>query len=125
MTRPLPASMIALFLLTSVATAHTECAWVLWSKLMVMSGSPKLPEESLVSAHSTIAACQEALNRQKDRQLGTLKSVEEALAARGQQPPPATATADAVMGAWTDGSILLTSYRCLPDTIAPRGAKGK
>ena len=46
--------LVALCLLTSAATAHSECAWVLWSA----SGGASLP----VSAWDAKSRCEEAKN---------------------------------------------------------------
>jgi hypothetical protein len=40
------ASVFALFLLASAATAHAECAWVLWEQTTTWKASPKNVEET-------------------------------------------------------------------------------
>jgi len=54
--------LVALSLLTSAATAHAECAWVLWSA----SGSASLP----VGAWDTKSRCEEAKS-ERLRAVGT------------------------------------------------------
>ena len=81
------ALMIAMLsLLTSAATAHAECAWVLWSA----SGSASLP----VGAWDTKSRCEEA----KNERLRAVGSTVERTA---------------------------VTFVCLPDTVDPRGPKGK
>jgi len=78
--------LVALSLLTSAATAHAECAWVLWKTATTASGgSISVPHDS----YNSLQECQAAL------QAGGMKS---------------TAALSAV---------------CLPDTVDPRGPKGK
>jgi hypothetical protein len=54
-------SVLALFLLTSAATAHAECAWVFWLEVT----DPRTHESSLrpVSGWDTREACEQALTQ--------------------------------------------------------------
>jgi type IV secretory pathway protease TraF len=78
--------LVAFYMLTSVATADAECAWVLWSA----SASASLP----VGAWDTKSRCEEAKN---ERQRAVGSAVERTT----------------------------VTFVCLPDTVDPRGAKGK
>jgi hypothetical protein len=113
MTRPLPVSMIALFLLTSVATAHAECAWVLWSNGTVDPNVP-LAFSTVQGSHLTwqpIAAfpssqgCSASLSKWNDKEWAD------------QSKRNANKPKGALWDAFT--------YRCLPDAVDPRGPKGK
>ena len=77
---------VAFYLLTTAATAHAECAWVLWSA----SGGASLP----VSAWDANSRCEEA----KNERLRALSSTVERKD---------------------------VTFVCLPDTVDPRGPKGK
>jgi hypothetical protein len=87
MMRRRRASVIVAFsLLTSAATAHAECAWVLWKTATTASGDRvSIPHDSYNSLQECRAAMQAA----------------------GMKP---TAALSAV---------------CLPDTVDPRGPKGR
>jgi hypothetical protein len=57
--------LVALSLLASAATAHAECAWVLWSA----SGGASLP----VSAWDAKSRCEEAKNERLRALSGTVE----------------------------------------------------
>jgi hypothetical protein len=89
-----------LLLLASVGTASAECAWVLWEQTSQTTwwGSQRVQWTSL-GAVATIAECEQEQARHK-RMNDTLSKVET---------KPAQ----------------YFSWRCLPDTVDPRGPKGK
>jgi len=90
--------VVALLLLASVGTASAECAWVLWTYIS-SSASDKAIEERWrpLSSYATQAGCQE--DQQKMRQRSS-----ERAAAPG---------------------IRLVTHQCFPDTVDPRGPKGR
>jgi hypothetical protein len=95
--------LLALSLLTSAATAHAECAWVLW---LQRDSSPW----DVLQAFLTREGCIEALNKQ--------------VAAAEKRSP--RVTLDTIGGSFTASAKGRTLHgQCLPDTIDPRGAKGK
>jgi len=112
--------LVALSLLTSTATASAECAWVMWGE----STGPPAYETSdfLVSAFDTKPACEQA----REKQIAQVVRV---------KPKDTEVSVDEISGRtriWLktkakDGSVLTTVYRyvCLPDTVDPRGPKGK
>jgi hypothetical protein len=77
--------LVAFFLLTSAATAHAECTWVLWSA----SGNASLP----VGARDTKSRCEEAKNERPH-----------------------------AVGSAVERTV---TFVCLPDTVDPRGPKGR
>jgi hypothetical protein len=46
--------LVAFYLLTSAATAHAECAWVLWTKQALLTKPESTPEFALQAAYSTL-----------------------------------------------------------------------
>src|SRR5712691_6743458 len=105
-------SLLAAFcLLTSAATTYAECAWVLWMSTTI----PALPDQGpgIVTAYPTMQECEAALAieflRQK-REGWEVYSVQ-----------PRTVVASKGKGE----KIIATHYTCLPDTVDPRGPKGR
>jgi hypothetical protein len=112
--------LLALSLLTSTATAYAECAWVFWEE----STGPPLHESSMraVSAWNTREACEQALTKQlgSDLELYSKNTNTEVMVDRQAGQPR--------LWARTKGHpepLIMTTYVCLPDTVDPRGAKGK
>jgi hypothetical protein len=111
-------SVIAsLLLLTSAAVAHAECAWVFW--LEVASPPTQQSSSRPVSAWGTREDCEQAL---------TLK-----LASDSEKDTGMEATVDRQPGRprlWVRRKghpelLAAYTYIRLPDTVDPRGPKGK
>jgi hypothetical protein len=96
-------SLIVALLLTSFGAASAACAWVLW----VEHGDPRSKEWHwlVAEAHETKSACDKSAQWMQER--WKEKVVQDA--ARGPIAPGA-------------GEV---RYFCVPDTIDPRGPKGK
>src|SRR5438309_3894040 len=97
--------LVVLLLLGSVATASAECAWVLWY-------SPNAPESWVrEDAFESRATCVRTLDRNQ-RQYGE---------ARVQR------ASETVLVIYPTPGVSGTASRldCLPDTVDPRGPKGK
>ena len=129
------ASLVAvLLLLASAATASAECAWVLWAEMDVASfdqlGRPDRAEHGwqIVLGSSDEQLCWK----------GAFEKAKEA----GSRPAPAVpgfpglmSTVDAGTNSVklmyrhpADGTVVFVStarWVCLPDTVDPRGPKGK
>ncbi len=127
MTRlPRRASLLVAFsLLASAATAHAECAWVLWEQTTTWKASPKNVEETQwapVTAASAQPIC-ESSKANRIRQ--TVRNTSSA----SRPKDTITPIDDSVMWSWEepDGTkgAQLFRFLCLPDTVDPRGPKEK
>ena len=96
--------LVALFLLASAATAYAECAWVLWEQINTQPWSVK-------DGFADTDSCQRALRS------GIRKSV-------ARYPGSKDSGGNTAVIAKANGQFTLT-FACLPDTVDPRGAKGK
>jgi hypothetical protein len=95
--------LVAFSLLTSAATAYAECAWVLWEQINVQPYEAK-------SAWPDKASCSKEQRRFLDTQFYSLVS-------KGED----SVTVDA----GEPKQRLVITVRCFPDTVDPRGPKGK
>jgi len=119
MTR-LRTPLLALALLAAAAPARADCAWVLWGEV---TGPPAFETLNyLISASDTRQTCEQA----REKQITNVMS---------PKPPNTEVTLDELSGRprvisqtkFKDGSVMTTVHRyvCLPDTLDPRGLKGK
>ena len=109
--------LLAFSLLTSAATAHTECAWVFWLEVT----DPRTHESSSrpVSGWETREACEQTLTQK--------------LASDSEKDTGMEVTVDRQAGRprlWVRRKghpelLAVYTYVCLPDTVDPRRAKGK
>jgi hypothetical protein len=106
-------------LVLSTATASAECAWVLWSSV---TGSLS-DEESVspVSAAETKQQCEVALAKQINQVKRVFAKSDLTIDELSGAPRVITTSKKA------DGSVIVSAFRyqCLPDTLDPRGPKGK
>ena len=91
--------LVAFCLLTSAGTACAECAWVLWTKQALTTRPEHAPELTLEASYKRVEDCTRTLD----------------------QKFPDT------RGRNTSTVVILGDRRwmCLPDTVDPRGPKGK
>jgi hypothetical protein len=107
--------LIAFFLLTSAATAHAECAWVLWRNTNTILGSATSESWQIADASNTKAECDLVIEQMLVR----------------YRNKPSDSLADygvdggTVILKFKNGGTGMMTYNCLPDTVDPRGAKGK
>ena len=110
--------LLALSLLTSVASACAECAWVFWEE----STGPPLHESSTraVSAWNTREACEQALTQKfgSDSDLYSKNTNTEVVVDHQAGQPR--------LWARTKGHpelLIMNTYVCPPDTVHPRGPR--
>jgi hypothetical protein len=96
---------VALFLLTSTATAHAECAWVLWMKT---SATEWDPAQGFVIRQECIAALRKKFNEVRDETTTNIDDLD-----------------GGSFSVDTEDRTKSTAGRCLPDTLDLRGPKGK
>ena len=95
--------LVAFYLIISATTAYAECAWALWLR---NDSSPW----DVLQAFSTAEGCIEAMSKQ-------VAAVEK------RNPRVTLDTIGGSFSASAKGRIL--RGQCLPDTVDPRGPKGK
>jgi hypothetical protein len=110
----LRALLFVVLLLASFGTVSAECAWVLWSALNIPS-TPGLVDADwrIDTAYPSMQECDAALAKEFVRLKG------EGL--ETHYTKARTVFASKGMGQ----EITTTHYRCLPDTLDPRGPRGK
>jgi hypothetical protein len=113
-------AITALFLLAWAATAYAECAWVFWQE----ASAPSAHEPTIwpVSAWETKPACEQALAKKMASDTASnskAKDTEVIAGDMGGKP--------AIRIRTKGRPDLITSYMyvCLPDTVDPRGPKGR
>ena len=109
----LPSTLIVFFLLISAATASAECAWVLW----VTAGPVgKAKEASRLAAFETFRKCM----------TGAKATVEHTRDSFDKAAKPVALDSGHMIRITTpQGERQFFSYDCWPDTVDPRGPKGK
>src|SRR6266581_6306696 len=113
------ALLVAFYLLTSTATAYAECAWVVWQHIDWVSRQPG-PQSTSRWGIGEITASRTECEKRIDA------SVNE-----GKPDPVWVETVERRSESTVTRSVhkergdqIITSYRCLPDTVDPRGPKG-
>ena len=112
--------LVAFCLLTSAATAYAECAWVLWvESRRIGEGAPSsgYTEWNIKQAFNQRAECVNGLDV-IEKKWG--ERITPSSAHRPMRFNDIRFTLIPLPGGYWH-----TEYRCLPDTVDPRGPKGK
>jgi hypothetical protein len=105
--------LVTFYLLTSAATAHAECAWVLWEETFSSAASPRA--WTIDAAFGTEAVCEQNMTEIMTRFVEKTKGEKTSYKFR-------SATTLETVGPLGGHFI---RFVCLPDTVDPRGPKGK
>src|SRR6266851_3303316 len=119
MTRRWPCIVAAMLscLLVAATSALAECAWVLWSQPY----SPHPGAWVLQTAYPTIAACTQDLDQREKNARESKWSIDR----RAATDLFILYTRGCTKLDIRDGTTGGTTWQCLPDTVDPRGPKGK
>ncbi len=115
------ALLVAFYLLISAATAYAECAWVRWVEETIKDPSPKAGWE--IVGHAWLL--EETFDSLSDCKAAMKKRISDFVSAN--HPPGVTAYAheSSVTVYGGRGRNIFEDFKCLPDTIDPRGPKVK
>ncbi len=101
-----PVLLVAFYLLTSVATTYAECAWIWWAT----TGETG----EVAGGYTTKQACEQALS-----------TFEAKLKTLSQKVGRVLDGNRLMVTSSQNGKEFATIHSCLPDTVDPRGLKGK
>src|SRR5262249_46342681 len=96
------ATVLLLWLGFLTTSASAECAWVLWATNRDKGDASAIP----VNGYTALRECQREQTSWENREASYQRQ-------RASQPPGKPALPSVAV-----------SYRCLPDTVDPRGPKG-
>jgi hypothetical protein len=122
------ASLLAVFLLlTTVATATAECAWMLWAERASLPQDGFAPNGfERLAAYGDYGSCARAARAKAERQAADMldQYPDVKVYSRINDQWIAAGTHDAI-NASDNRRSFSDRFMCFPDTVDPRGPKGK
>ena len=121
-----PLVIATLSLLAWAATASAECAWVAWQEWTIIGRSDLVSEWTIIQARSSEKTCAQATAAQANARAAFWRSPERT----PPNPNPnftrqVEASPNHVRVTDSTGYVQTYRFLCLPDTVDPRGPKGK
>ncbi len=119
--------LVALSLLTSAATAHAECAWMLWAERASVPQDAFTPNGfERLAAYGDYGSCARATKAKAERQAADMHDQypDVKVYSRINDQWIAEGTHDAI-NASDNRRSFSDRFMCFPDTVDPRGPKGK
>ena len=115
--------VVLLLLLASVGTATAECAWVVWQHIDFIQRLPSAPPSSRWGIGEITDSRTECEKKIEVSVNDDVTKTDPAWATTVDRRPGMSTTVRSVHK--ERGLTTVTSYRCLPDTVDPRGPKGQ
>ncbi len=112
--------LVAFYVLTAAATAYAECAWVVWQHVDVLYRQPG-PQPTSRWGIGEITDSRTECEKRID--MAVKETPDPAWSQTVERRPGLSTVVRSVHK--EHGTDMITSYRCLPDTVDPRGPKGK
>lgn len=106
-------------LLAVVASASAECAWVLWSQ----THDPKAGPWVLQTAYPNVSDCTKAIDRREKEGRKAEYVMEDGRKIKGTTDRRAPTDLFLLYG--RDASNGGVAWQCFPETVDPRGPKGR
>jgi hypothetical protein len=141
MNRRWPCIAAMLCCLLAVATsASAECAWVLWTETESWRTNSESPRRQSVefdrNVYDTRHACEAVLNRWMEHQVQSERDAGTKVLGPGENGSeykdhfirldrPIRRVFEAFKDTGEGRNVISYQYTCLPDTVDPRGPKGK
>ena len=116
------AFLLAFYLLTSAATTYAECAWVVWQHVDWIQRPPSPSPNSRWGIGEITGSRDECEKKLEESVQKEMVPGDPAYLTTVDRRPGLSTVVRSVHK--ERGSEIVTSYRCLPDTMDPRGQKG-